>query len=114
MDEIAARFGTDTELRRAEFQSLTWMVDLALRAGVSRIIINGSYVTDVPEPNDVDCALLILPGFLQDAAAEAELLEGLPFLQISLVEPAEFEFLVHDLYATDRMAIPKGVVEIQR
>ena len=51
---------------------------------ISAIVINGSFVTDVPEPNDVDCALLISPGFPQ-MRSEAELIQGLPFLDIHLV-----------------------------
>ena len=54
-------------------------------AGVERIVINGSFVTDICEPNDVDCVLLIGTGFPHDPGAEAELIQGLPFLDIDLV-----------------------------
>jgi hypothetical protein len=59
VDEIAARFGQESELRQAQMESLRWLVDLARRAGVRRIVVNGSFVTDKLEPNDVDCVLLI-------------------------------------------------------
>jgi hypothetical protein len=52
--------------------SLRWLVDLARRAGALRLTVNGSFVTDRAEPNDVDCVLLIGPGFPHDAAAEKE------------------------------------------
>jgi hypothetical protein len=55
-------------------ESLRWLVDLARRAGAQRIVVNGSLVTDKLEPNDVDCVLLIGPGFPSNAAAERELL----------------------------------------
>src|SRR5262245_38317604 len=58
LDEIAARFGQESELRRVQMESLIWLVDLAKRAGVQRIVVNGSFVTAVLEPNDVDCVLL--------------------------------------------------------
>jgi hypothetical protein len=64
--EIAERFGTDSELRRVQMESIRWVGDAASRAGVERFVINGSFVTDVPEPNDVDCVLLIGPTFPLD------------------------------------------------
>jgi len=59
LDEIGTRFGAQSELRRVQMDSLRWMVDLAKRAGVQRIVVNGSFVTEKLEPNDVDCVLLI-------------------------------------------------------
>jgi hypothetical protein len=72
--EIRDRFGGSSELRRAQMESIGWMIDLAVRAGVQRIILNGSFVTDIIEPNDVDCVLLVGPGGSKDAAAEDELI----------------------------------------
>ena len=40
LDEIEARFGRQWELRRVQMQSLGWLMDIARRAGVARIIIN--------------------------------------------------------------------------
>lgn len=71
LDEIGARFGRESELREVQMESIRWLVDLAKRAGVERLIINGSFVTDVPEPND--------------PSAEQGLIQGLPFLDIHLV-----------------------------
>ena len=79
LDEIEARFGCESELRRVQMESLRWLVDLARRAGVARLILDGSFVSDVFEPNDVDCVLLIEAGFPRDNAAEVELVAGLPF-----------------------------------
>src|SRR5438309_6778510 len=93
LDEIADRFGRESELRQVQMQSLRWLVDLARRAGVQRVVVNGSFVTDKLEPNDVDCALLIGPGFPADAAAEAELLSGLPFINLELVDLEAFRQL---------------------
>ena len=42
LDEIAERFGNESELRQVEMDSIRWLVDLAFRAGVVRIILNGS------------------------------------------------------------------------
>jgi hypothetical protein len=63
LDDIATRFGEESELRRAQMDSVRWLVELAKRAGILRVILNGSFVTDVFEPNDVDCALLLSTRF---------------------------------------------------
>ncbi len=102
LEEIAAQFGHGSELRQVQMQSLRWLGDLARRAGVQRIVVNGSFVTDKLEPNDVDCVLLIGPGFPQDAAAEAELLAGLPFITLEFVDLDGFRHLTEKTFATDR------------
>ena len=112
LDEIKNRFGSESELRRVQMESLNWLVDLARRAGVIRLVINGSFTTEVFEPNDVDCVLLIEDGFPHDRAAEAELVGGLPFLEISLVNQADFDLLVNTFFATDRHSVSKGMVEV--
>ena len=109
--EIEIRFGSASELRRVQMESVRWMVALAVRAGVQRIVLNGSFVTDIMEPNDVDCVLLAGEPVM-DEAAEDELLKGLPFLQIALVSPHDFRELVEEVFATDREGVPKGMIEV--
>lgn len=108
LDEIEARFGTESELRRVQFQSLKWLIDLMRRAGLRRLVIDGSFVTDRFEPNDIDCILLIDPDHTPDPAALDEIDEGLPFLVIHPAEPTEFTMLVEQFFATDRDGTPKG------
>ncbi len=112
LDEVEARFGYESALRRVQMESLRWLVDRARRAGVVRLIINGSFVTEVFEPNDVDCVLLIGAGFPRDKPAEAELVAGLPFLEMNLVNQADFDLLVEKFFATDRHSVAKGMVEV--
>ncbi|SRR6266851_7053707 len=112
LEEIAARFGQESELRQAQMESLRWLVDLAWRAGVQRIVVNGSFVTDKFEPNDVDCVLLIGPDFPHDAAAEVELLGGLPFVNMEMVDLEAFLQFTERTFATDRNLVPKGMVEV--
>src|SRR4051812_3177498 len=89
--EIDARFGRSSELRKVQMESVRWMVDLANRAGVERIVLNGSFVTDIIEPNDVDCVLFFRPGGQIDRTAFGELRAGLPFLDIAIAGPKRFE-----------------------
>ncbi len=112
MQEIRARFGQESELRRVQMESLLWLVELAWRAGIRRIVVNGSFVTDRLEPNDVDCVLLVGAGFPSDEAAEAELLSGLPFINMELVDQDAFEQFTEKTFATDRNLVPKGMIEV--
>src|SRR5437588_12234098 len=102
LEEITARLGQESEVRQVQMESLRWLVDLAWRTGVQRIVVNGSFVTDKLEPNDVDCVLLIGPDFPLDSAAEAELLSGLPFINLELVDAEAFRQFTERTYATDR------------
>jgi hypothetical protein len=112
LDEIESRFGGQSEIRGVQMQSIRWMVDLAIKAGAERVVLNGSFVTDIIEPNDVDCVLLFLPGKQQNREAIRELQRGLPFLDIFLTDEVEFTELVDKFYATDRLNEPKGMVEV--
>ena len=114
LGEIRDRFGGPSEIRRAQMESIGWMVDLATRVGVVRIILNGSFVTNIIEPNDVDCVLLIGPGASIDPAAEDELLQGLPFLDVSMVGQKDFDYFVERFFAVDRMLRTKGMIEVIR
>jgi hypothetical protein len=110
--EIEACFGRTSELRRVEMESVRWLVDLALRAGAARIILNGSFVTDIIEPNDVDCVLLFVPGDRRDHAAFEEIQGGLPFLDVAIVDQEAFDKMVNKVFASDRHGVPKGMVEV--
>ena len=112
LEEIEERFGRSTEVRRTEIHSLRWLVDLAKRAGIERLIVNGSFVADVFEPNDVDCVLLMGRGFPRDRQAFRELRKGLPFIHMQLVRQKEFDRLVNRVFATDRWGNAKGIVEV--
>ena len=57
--EIEERFGRSSEDRRAQMESINWMIDLARRAGIQRIVLNGSFVTDIIEPRDVGMAEVV-------------------------------------------------------
>jgi hypothetical protein len=112
MEEIEERFGRESELRGVEMQSLRWLIDIARRARISRIVINGSFVTDIWEPNDVDCIVLVDEQFDVDSPAAVELASGLPFLQIEVVKQEQFDYMVAEVFGSDRDRIPKGMIEV--
>ena len=68
--------------------------------------MNGSFVTDIMEPNDVDCVLLVGPGYSADAVAEEELECGLPFLDVAIVGQVDFDPFVDRIFAADRHGVP--------
>lgn len=112
MQEIAERFGKETELRRVQMESLTWLVGSAKKAGIHRIVVNGSFVTDIMEPNDVDCILLIERGYPKDPQGDAELEAGFPFIDFHRVGEDDFRVFVEEIFGTDRKTVPKGVIEV--
>jgi hypothetical protein len=112
LEEVIARFGCGNEQRDAQGQSLRWLFPLCIRAGVSRILINGSFVTDRHQPNDVDCVLLQSTQYDANSSAAADLLRGLPFLEIKTVNQEDYDRFRDILFASDRAMIAKGVVEV--
>ena len=86
LDEVEQRFGRQSEIRRVQMESLRRLVDAAVRAGVQRIVVNGSFVTDALEPNDVDCVILPVPGAAPDPAATEEMFDDFPFLDVQVVD----------------------------
>ncbi len=109
--EIEGSFGVQSELRRVQMESIRRMVQLAINAGIQRIVLNGSFVTDIIEPNDVDCVLLGADP-TQNLTAEDELLQGLPFLEILLVGNDDFNRLVNVTFASDRLGASRGMIEV--
>src|SRR3954462_15703393 len=102
LEKIVDRFGQGSELRKAQAESLQWLMPLCKDAGIVRVLINGSFVTDVPEPNDVDCLLLQGAEYRRDSMAAQQLLAGLPFLELKIVERPEFDFYAEVVFGTDR------------
>ena len=50
--------------------------------------------------------------FPVDAAAERELLQGLPFLDVSILDAAEFDFFTGRFFAFNRLHESKGLLEV--
>jgi len=112
LDEVEQRFGRQSEIRRVQMESLQWLVEAAVRAGIQRLVVNGSFVTDALEPNDVDCVMLPGPGAAPDSAAMEGLLDGLPFLDVQVVDQVAFDWLVASFFAASRNFVAKGMIEV--
>jgi hypothetical protein len=112
IEEVIERFGHGSEQRQAQAESLQWLLPLCRRAGIVKILINGSFTSDKSEPNDVDCVLLEGPGYRSISQQAAELRRGLPFLELKIVVAEDYDFLADTIFGSDRSMIQKGVVEV--
>jgi hypothetical protein len=76
LDELVARFGSGSAQRRAVTDRLRRVYGLALATGyLDRVLVFGSYVSDVSEPNDVDVILVMRNDFRsEDCPAELAVL----------------------------------------
>ena len=112
LEEAQERFGHGSEQRETLSQSLEWLVLLCRAAGIAKILLNGSFVTDRPEPNDLDCVLLPGPEFKDDHVATRELQEGLPFMDIQIVDEVNYNLFREAIFGVDRNFRSKSVVEV--
>ena len=72
------------------------------------MIVNGSFVTNIEEPNDVDCVLLTDEDYPKDQVLHRELVQGLPFLEINLVLQDAFDDFVNSVFGTDQAWLRKA------
>lgn len=114
VDELAARFGSGSPEREIETRELVQFIQWAQGAGVRRLIVNGSYVTQKEDPNDVDLVILPGPDYPRDKRPVSEEEEKLwPFLHIFVADDdADLEAWALRDFGTDREFHQKGVIEI--
>jgi hypothetical protein len=113
IEELTARFGHGSEERTTEISELLLLIDTAKKAGVRRLMVNGSFVTGKLAPNDVDVVILPGSGYPREGPKlESDELVW-PFLQIIVAaDDADFEAWATRQFSTDRKKRPKGVVEV--
>jgi hypothetical protein len=114
IEEVVLRFGIGSPEREVEGQELLGFVDRARAAGVQRLIVDGSFVTEKVAPNDAD--VVILPG--PDYPRGQPRLVGTddvswPFLLVLVAADGDdLELWINEDFGTDRLLRPKGVVEV--
>jgi hypothetical protein len=112
LDEVLVHFGQGSEQREAQAQSLRWLLPLCRQARILKLLINGSFVTDQAEPNDVDCVLLAGQDYDESAPSAQRILNGLPFLELRVVNQEDYLWYSSVMFASDRAMIAKGVIEV--
>lgn len=114
IEEVAERFGSGSPEREVEIRELQSFVEWARGSDVRRLLINGSFVTSVRSPNDVDVVILPDEKMLTSIRLGERFDAVWPFLQVFVaLDEVDFEQWAGDDFATDRRGIPKGVVEIE-
>jgi hypothetical protein len=94
MDEIFERFGQSTARRQNLFERLRIFVELAQHCGALRMFVNGSFVTDKPEPGDVDVVIWLGESFRELLLAREP--QALLLQQMMLKRQPEEAFFVAD------------------
>jgi hypothetical protein len=61
--EVAERFGRSTERRRSLMARIAGWLQIARAVRARRFVLDGSFVTIKPDPNDVDCVCLLPADF---------------------------------------------------
>ncbi len=112
LDEVIARFGVGNEQRQAQAESLDWLLPVCCLAGISRMLINGSFVTARDEPMDVDIALLQGAAYSAMSNSAGEIRQGFPFLDIKVVNEEDYSFFINSIFVRDRSRVSKGVIEV--
>lgn len=113
MDELVAGFGFGSPEREVETQELIDFIAWARRAGIARVIVNGSYASAKKARNDVDIVALPKPDYPRDELPCSQQESRWPFLQIFIaVDEIDLEEWSLRDFGTDRHQRAKGVVEV--
>jgi hypothetical protein len=110
---VVQRFGGGSPERDVEGRELLKFIDWARQAGVRRLVVDGSFVTAKPEPNDVDLVILPGPDYPRDQLSASDDEMNWPFLHILVAaDDDDMEQWILQDFGTDRYLRPKGVVEV--
>jgi len=112
LDEIAVAFGSSSPERQELMQSLRWLVEMCRKDDVARLIVNGSFVTSKPDPDDVDCILLGGKTFGTHGISIHEWRAPIPFIHLEIGDAIIFDVYATEIFATDLELRPKGVIEV--
>ena len=113
IEEVIERFGGGSPEREVEADELLYFVGWARRAGVLRLIVNGSFATATIAPNGVDLVVLPGPDYPRDQPSATDAEVRWPFLQVLVAaDENDLELWAVQDFGTDRNLRPKGVVEV--
>lgn len=123
LEEVRAAFGSGSRRRTALFQRLARILSLAKKTGhLARFVLFGSFVTDEPEPNDIDVFMVFDESFdasecdaetlllLDHAAADSHFGASVFWLR----RPAAFggEQSAVEFWQTKRDGTLRGILEV--
>jgi len=113
LDEAVQRFGVGSEERETGAAELSSLVKWARAAGVARLLVDGSFVTDKTNPNDVDVVILRGADYPREELPVDEADKRWPCLHVQIAEDADDFLKWADVdFGMDRRLVHRGVVEI--
>jgi hypothetical protein len=113
LQEVEARFGQGSPERHVETAELADFVSWARQAGVTRLLVDGSYVTSKVSPNDVDVVILPGAGYPQLAGPVSAVVNRWPFVHVMVAaDEADLEQWARVDFGIDRQERHRGIVEI--
>ncbi len=125
LNEVIVRFGASQGQRALITRRLAHLYELAQRTGhLQRLIVFGSYVTDKPDPNDVDVILVMdyafrleecpteFHGLFDHAIAQARYGASIFWIRSGLLIGESLEsFIAH--WQLKRDGTRRGIVEVE-
>ncbi len=113
IDELVEHFGSGSPEREVESKELVQFVRWARRAGVIRVIVDGSFVTSKLSPNDVDIVILPGPGYPRGQPRTGSEERLWPFLHVFVADDeADLGLWIVQYFGVDRRQRVKGVMEV--
>ncbi|HET6249874.1 MAG TPA: hypothetical protein VFE47_19445 [Tepidisphaeraceae bacterium] len=92
--EVTFRFGSHTPRRRRLVLRLRRWVELAKQIGAGRLLVDGSFVTSKPDPDDIDAVVLLPTDFQSQVEQQRDV--ALELEQMLLTRSPEELFAAED------------------
>ena len=120
LDEIEARYGVSTDCRKLLMQGLRKAASNFKLSGVSTLWINGSFITDKEEPNDIDGCWEYTPAIdtkkldpvFLGSRKEMQNKYGLDFFIANIIE-AGSGLPFPKFFQVNRDGDPKGIIVVK-
>ncbi len=120
LDEIEARYGVSTDCRKLLMQGLRKAASNFELSGVSTLWINGSFITDKEEPNDIDGCWEYTPAIdtkkldsvFLGSRKEMQNKYGLDFFIANIIE-AGSGLPFPKFFQVNRDGDPKGIIVVK-
>ena len=121
LDEIRQRFGLSNPQRIALIKGLYEAVSNFVTAGIKRIWVNGGFITNKPDPKDIDGCWEYSPGvdlkkldpvFLFTSRIPMKAKFGLDFFSSSVIELSS-GLPFPKFFQTNRDGEPKGILVVK-
>ena len=118
IEEIGKKFGIESSQRKKLFKNLESLNKLLLKNKnvIKRFLIDGSFVTDVEFPEDIDCILIIKKNFSFTSSfakkmENSKAIFGIDILPFTEEEPYQYKYWINYFSHTRDKKI-KGLLEV--